>query len=58
MNIIEWSEALSVGNFEVDEQHKELIKIINEVGTVIRQKQKIMKKSFSMILLHGCLIGL
>ena len=49
MNIIEWSEALSVGNFEVDEQHKELIKIINEVGMVIRQKQYTFSNLLSVV---------
>lgn len=39
MNIIEWNEELSVGSYDIDEQHKELIRIINEVIMVIRQKE-------------------
>ena len=32
---IEWSDALSVGVTEIDDQHKELIKMINELNKAI-----------------------
>ena len=38
MNIIEWSENLSIGRYAIDEQHKELINLINNVAEIIKQK--------------------
>ena len=32
---IEWSDALSVGVTEIDDQHKELIKMLNKLNTAI-----------------------
>ena len=49
MNIIEWNEDLSVGNYDIDEQHKELIKIINEVITVIKEKQYTFSNLLSIV---------
>lgn len=49
MNIIEWNEKFSVGNYIVDEQHKELIKIINEVIVVIKQKQYTFSNLLSVV---------
>lgn len=49
MNIIEWDEKLSVSNYVIDEQHKELIKIINEVIMVIKQKQYTFSNLLSVV---------
>lgn len=49
MNIIEWNEKFSVGNYEVDEQHKELIKIINEVIVTIKEKQYTFSNLLSVV---------
>lgn len=49
MDIIEWNEKFSVGNYNIDEQHKELIKIINEVTTVIREKQYTFSNLLSIV---------
>ena len=49
MNIIEWDEKLSVCNNVIDEQHKELIKIINEVIMVIKQKQYTFSNLLSVV---------
>ena len=32
---VEWSDALSVGVTEIDDQHKELIKMLNKLNTAI-----------------------
>ncbi|EKQ57539.1 MULTISPECIES: hemerythrin family protein [unclassified Clostridium] len=39
MNKIEWNENLSIGNYAIDEQHKELINLINDVVEVLKQKE-------------------
>lgn len=49
MNIIEWNQELSVGNYDIDEQHKELIKIINEVIVVIREKEYTFSNLLSVV---------
>lgn len=49
MNVIEWNEELSVGNYSIDEQHKELIKIINEIIMFIKNKQYTFKNLLSIV---------
>ena len=39
MEIIEWSEDLSVGIAKVDEQHKKLIQMMEELGQAIRNDE-------------------
>lgn len=40
---IEWSDAMSVGIQEIDEQHKVLVDIITELHTAIKQKHSSRK---------------
>lgn len=39
MNLIVWTNVLSVGIEEIDEQHKQLISIINQLNDAIRDKR-------------------
>jgi hemerythrin len=39
MAIFEWSDSLSIGIQEIDNQHKELIKKLNELAEYIQQKK-------------------
>jgi len=35
-NMIQWSDSLSVGIESIDEQHKELISIIQRIGDIVK----------------------
>lgn len=37
MSLIQWNDRLSVGIVAIDEQHKQLIKIINELNDAMKQ---------------------
>ena len=36
---MEWSENFSVGKQEIDDQHKELFRILNDIDAVIRKEE-------------------
>lgn len=38
MNIIKWDENFSVGIYEIDEQHKELFNLINNIINIIKEE--------------------
>jgi len=39
MNLIEWSDALSVGFIEIDKDHQKLVEIVNELNNAIFQQK-------------------
>lgn len=40
MSLIEWSDALSVGFDEIDEDHKKLVNIVNRLNTTVIDGEK------------------
>lgn len=40
MSLIEWSDALSVGFDEIDEDHKKLVNIVNRLNTTVVDGEK------------------
>ncbi len=46
MSIMEWNQGMSVGSPTIDSQHKQLIDLINKLGTAMQQGQgnEVMKE--------------
>lgn len=39
MEIVEWSQSMSVGIAKIDEQHSQLIKLMGELGDAVRKNE-------------------
>ena len=42
MGLIEWDDSLSVNVAEIDQHHKELVKMLNHPAGAIREKKEMM----------------
>ncbi len=40
MALMQWNEKMSVGMTELDADHKELIKVINQLGTIAEDEAR------------------
>jgi hemerythrin len=49
MSIIEWKEDFSVGSYTIDEQHKELIRLINHVAESIKEQNYTFSNVLSVV---------